>query len=359
MVRDFINKHATVKNLNYCQRVTANDGDTGEGYLREFQDNEKSLPTILTTSQKLSTGVDAPEVRNIILMRKVNSMIEFKQIVGRGTRLFEGKDYFTIYDFYDAYKLFNDPDWDGEPVDPVVKEPVTPPQPCNTCGERPCRCSIDDPGEPCQVCGYTKCRCNGKPKVMIKVRLADGKVRQLQNMIHTTFWSPDGRQISAKEFLENLFGELPSLFKNEDELRAIWSTPDTRKKLLLQLEERGFAKPQLQEFQKVLNAENSDLYDVLAYIAFESQMIDRGIRAEYARETITGLTDKQQEFINFVLNQYVKEGVEELDMDKLTELLELKYLQIADAKKELGSIANIRESFVNFQPMLYDRAIRI
>jgi type I restriction enzyme R subunit len=77
----------------------------------------------------------------------------------------------------------------------------------------------------------------------------------------------------------------------------------------------------------------------------------------FRSETITGLTDKQQEFINFVLNQYVKEGVEELDMDKLTELLELKYLQIADAKKELGSIANIRESFVNFQPMLYDRAI--
>lgn len=359
MVRDFINKHAKVKNLNYCQRVTANDGDTGEGYLREFQDNEKTLPTILTTSQKLSTGVDAPEVRNIILMRRVNSMIEFKQIIGRGTRLFEGKDYFTIYDYYEAYKLFSDPDWDGEPIDPEVKEPATPPQPCKSCGQRPCICSVDDPGEPCEVCGYTKCRCNSKPRVMVKVRLADGKVRQLQNMVHTTFWSPDGRQISAKEFLESLFGELPSLFKNEDELRTIWSAPDTRKKLLLQLEERGFAKPQLQEFQKVLSAENSDLYDVLAYIAFESQMIDRGIRAEYARETITGLTDKQQEFINFVLGQYVKEGVEELDMDKLTELLELKYMQIADAKKELGSIANIRDSFVGFQPMLYDRAIRV
>ena len=210
MVRDFINKHVKVKNLNYCQRVTANDGDTGEGYLRECQDNEKTLPTILTTSQKLSTGVDAPEVRNIILMRRVNSMIEFKQIIGRGTRLFEGKDYFTIYDFYGAYKHFSDPDWDGEPIDTEVKEPVTPPQPCNTCGQRPCLCSVDDPGEPCEVCGYTKCRCNAKSRIMIKVRLADGKVRQLQNMIHTTFWSPDGRQISAKEFLETLFGQLPS-----------------------------------------------------------------------------------------------------------------------------------------------------
>lgn len=359
MIRDFINKHVKVKNLNYCQRVTANDGETGEGYLRAFQNNEKQLPTILTTSQKLSTGVDAPEVRNIVLMRRVNSMIEFKQIIGRGTRLYEGKEYFTIYDFYGAYQHFNDPDWDGEPIDPEIMDPETTPQPCATCGQRPCVCSVDDPGEPCEVCGFTKCRCNSTAKIMVKVRLADGKVRELQSMIHTTFWSPDGRQISAKEFLESLFGQLPFLFKNEDELRAIWSKPDTRKKLLLQLEERGFAKPQLQEFQKVLNAENSDLYDVLSYIAFESQIVDRGIRAEYAKETIIGLTDKQQEFINFVLQQYVRQGVDELDINKLSELLELKYMQISDAKKELGSIANIREAFIGFQPLLYDRAISI
>jgi type I restriction enzyme R subunit len=126
MVRDFINKHVKVKNLNYCQRVTAKDGDTGEGYLREFQDNEKTLPTILTTSQKLSTGVDAPEVRNIILMRRVNSMIEFKQIIGRGTRLFDGKDYFTLFDFVNAHKHFADPEWDGEPQDPEPG-PIRPP----------------------------------------------------------------------------------------------------------------------------------------------------------------------------------------------------------------------------------------
>ena len=358
MVRDFINKHVVVKNLNYCQRVTADDGDAGESYLRAFQDDEKTIPTILTTSQKLSTGVDAPQVRNIVLMRKVNSLIEFKQIVGRGTRLSDGKDYFTIYDFYGAYEHFKDPNWDGEPLEPEPQEPRTPPQPCSICGKRPCQC-VPIVGEPCPMCGYSNCRCNNQPKTMVKVRLSDGKVRQLQNMVQTTFWSPDGSQITSKEFLESLFGTLPQLFKSEDELREIWSKPDTRKKLLLQLEERGFAKPQLQEFQKVLSAENADLFDVLAYVAYESKIIDRGIRAEYAKETISGLSDKQQEFINFVLGQYVKEGVDELDMDKLTELLELKYMQMADAKKELGSIANIRESFVSFQPMLYKKALAI
>ena len=101
-VRDLINQMKTSTDPNYCQRVTANDGALGEQHLRDFQDNEKTIPTILTTSQKLSTGVDARNIRNIVLMRPINSMIEFKQIIGRGTRLYDGKDYFTIYDFVKA-----------------------------------------------------------------------------------------------------------------------------------------------------------------------------------------------------------------------------------------------------------------
>ncbi len=128
LVRDLINKHSDNKDPFYCVRVTANDGEAGEQFLREFQDNEKTLPTVLTTSQKLSTGVDARNIRNIALMRPVSSMIEFKQIIGRGTRLFNGKEYFTIYDFVNAYKNFADPEWDGEPVEPLI---------CNASGHIP------------------------------------------------------------------------------------------------------------------------------------------------------------------------------------------------------------------------------
>ena len=116
LVRDIINQLKTRIDPNYCVRVTAEDGELGDQWLRTFQDNDKTIPTILTTSQKLSTGVDARNVRNIVLMRPINTMIEFKQIIGRGTRLFEGKDYFTIYDFVKAYEHFNDPEWDGEPM---------------------------------------------------------------------------------------------------------------------------------------------------------------------------------------------------------------------------------------------------
>jgi len=140
-VRNLINQYADSANPNYCHRVTADDGALGEQHLSDFQDNEKSIPTVLTTSQKLSTGVDAPEIRNIVLLRPVRSMVEFKQIVGRGTRLYDGKDYFTIYDFVEAYKHFNDDEWDGPalPPDgstgsPTVKES------CKVCGCKPCIC---------------------------------------------------------------------------------------------------------------------------------------------------------------------------------------------------------------------------
>ncbi|MEI6435689.1 MAG: DEAD/DEAH box helicase family protein [Bacteroidota bacterium] len=358
-IRDLINQYATSKNPNYCHRVTANDGKIGEQHLRDFQDNEKNIPTILTTSQKLSTVVDAPEVRNIVLLRPINSMIEFKQIIGRGTRLFDGKDYFTIYDFVKAHHHFSDPEWDGEPEEPETPEPRPQKNPCQFCWQTPCICVRETEPEPCEVCGYVMCRCDTPSMRMIKVKLADGKGRQFQHMVKTTFWSPDGRPISAEEFLESLFGALPELFKSEDELRTIWSKPDTRKKLLAELSEKGFAKQQLQEFQRILNAENSDLYDVLAYIAFHSDIIERAIRADKAKIHLYNYDPKQQEFLNFVLSQYVKEGVEELDETKIGDLLVLKYHAIADAKKELGDIATIRNTFIDFQTYLYDKRVAI
>jgi type I restriction enzyme R subunit len=167
LVRDLINKHKESKDPNYCQRVTANDGFLGEQYLREFQDNEKTIPTILTTSQKLSTGVDARNIRNIVLMRPVNSMIEFKQIVGRGTRLFDGKEYFTIIDFVDAYHHFLDPEWDGEPIDQTTEE--VEPKEHKESGE---------PKEP----GPTPEPPEEQPK-KLKIKLRDGKEREIQHMV--------------------------------------------------------------------------------------------------------------------------------------------------------------------------------
>lgn len=355
VVRDLVNQFKTNKDPNYCVRVTANDGEIGETYLREFQDNEKTIPTILTTSQKLSTGVDARNVRNIVLLRPVNSMIEFKQIVGRGTRLFEGKEFFTIYDFVDAFHHFSDPEWDGEPIEPFEgKAPKAQGETCQDCGQMPCICPKPDP-KPCEICGEFSCNCNKYKKVKIKLR--DGKEREIQSMISTSFWSADGKPISAEQFLNNLFGELPNLFKDEAQLREIWSKPNTRKQLLEKLEEAGFPKSDLQVVQQLVNLEKSDLFDVLEYVFNGNyNAMTREERVATSKATIFALLDsKQQEFIEFVLSKYVESGVEELDIDKLPTLITSKYKSFEDAREELGGdLGKLSSMFIEFQKYLYE-----
>ena len=356
MVRDLINQYSTSKSPNYCHRVTADDGGIGEAHLRDFQDNEKSVPTILTTSQKLSTGVDAPEIRNIILMRPVKSMVEFKQIVGRGTRIFEGKDYFTIYDFVDAHEHFKDPEWDGDPEPPEGGGEGGEKAPCKKCGERPCICEKPGP-ESCAECGNDPCSCEGGSRAFIEVKLSRGKALAIDSMIHTTFWSADGTMISAEEFVQQLFGDLPSLFQNEDELRKIWSLPETRKKLLQELSDKGYTEAQLADLRKLVHGEDSDLFDVLNYVAYQKDLVPRLDRAAQAMIQIKDYDPKQQAFLNFVLRQYVKEGVTELDDAKLADLLKLNYGAIDDAKVELGGIKEIRETFIGFQEHLYQKSV--
>ncbi len=355
VVRDYINQIKTSKDPSYCQRVTAEDGALGEQHLRDFQDNEKSIPTILTTSQKLSTGVDARNVRNIVLMRPVNSMIEFKQIIGRGTRLYDGKDYFTVYDFVKAHHHFQDPEWDGEPLaeetcskcgcDPCACE-VKAPKPCAECGQQPCEC----PKANCPECGKADCDCRRRSKV--KVKLADGKFRNIQSMTMTSFWH-DGKPVSSGQFMEMLFGKLPEFFTNEEELRQLWSVPDTRTKLLQGLAEKGFGPEQLAEMQKSIEAENSDLFDVLAHVAYALPPLTREERAVKAKvEISTQFNSKQQVFLDFVLSHYIKSGVGELDSTKLSQLLKLKYdNSINDAVADLGN--DIGQAFTGFQKFLY------
>jgi type I restriction enzyme R subunit len=358
LVRDLINQMKSIADPNYCHRVTADDGALGEQYLRDFQDNEKTIPTILTTSQKLSTGVDARNIRNIVLMRPINSMIEFKQIIGRGTRLYDGKDYFTIYDFVKAHHHFSDPEWDGEPIDPATCPTcgsypcVCQNYPCAVCHERPCICRR----KPCSVCGQRPCVCDKPESKRAKIKLADGKERNIQHMMSTTFWHADGRPISAQQFMEMLFGKLPEFFKNEDELRALWSAPSTRRKLLDGLREKGFGHDQLKEMQKIIDAEKSDLFDVLAHVAYALQPITREERALKARADISAhFNGNERAFLDFVLSHYVTIGVEELDQEKLTPLLRLKYHDsISDAIADLGGDpATIAQTFARFQQYLY------
>ena len=232
---------------------------------------------------------------------------------------------------------FSDPEWDGEPLEPDPSGPRPPPGPPGPVPPHP-----PPPSPP--------------PRPLpIKVKLADGKERKIQHMTATTFWSADGRPMSAAQFLEVLYGTLPEFFKDEDELRRIWSAPDTRKALLAGLADKGFGREPLAEMQKIIEAEKSDLFDVLAYVAFAAEPVTRAERAAAAHAAAaTEFTERQQAFVDFVLAQYVRLGVDELDSDKLPPLLKLKYGNaLSDAFKDLGKPEQVRRVFAGFQKYLY------
>ena len=341
LVRDLINQESVIKKPDYCVRVTANDGALGDTYLRQFQDNDKTIPTILTTSQKLSTGVDARNVRNVVLMRPVGSMIEFKQIIGRGTRLFEGKHFFTIIDFVNASSKFADKEWDGTPLPP--EEPKEPRKP-----REPKEGGIEggDGGE-------------DKTVEKLRIKLGDGKERLIQSMQSMQFFL-DGKVVSAQEFIQKIFNtlKLPELFENEDALRKLWASPVTRRELLARLEKEGCGKADLLNLQEMINAENSDLFDVLEYISFARQPISRSERVKAAESNIYALlNEKQKDFIGFVLRNYIQDGVDELDISKLSTVIKSKYGGIPEAEKALGDVGEINKVFVDFQRHLYSKQV--
>jgi type I restriction enzyme R subunit len=313
-------------------------------------------------------------------------MIEFKQIIGRGTRMYDGKSFFTVYDFVKAHHNFSDPEWDGEPLPRDEKPDHEPCDICNdkpctcvceTCGFNPCNC-VDEPSdepcsecnqspcqcvvEPCNECGDTPCSCvpgedDEKPDrpEKIFITLTDGKVRQIQHMKSVLFMGADGEMLTAKQFVEQLFGDLPRFFGNEDELRAIWSNPSTREKLLADLHEAGYDDEKLDSMKDIIDAKDSDVYDLLAFVAYARDTHTRTERVTTAKKGIhSEFTYKQIEFIDFILDKYIEDGVQELAAKKMRSLVELKYNTISDAAAEFGSPAAIRDTFIGFQKYLYE-----
>ena len=359
-IRDVINRMSKKKHPFYCVRVTADDGGKGENSLKLFQQNDKLIPTVLTTSQKLSTGVDARNVRNIVLLRPVNSIIEFKQIIGRGTRLFDDKYFFTIYDFVGASEHFYDPDWDGQPICPKCgNDPCTcgtdlidiPPKPvCPKCGQRPCVC--EKTVRPCPVCGNRPCTC--PKKKTIEIKLSAKHKREIFVAWEEKFMF-DGNLIGVDEFIKILYGKLGEYCGSEADLRTKWSAPDTRAAFLQKLADAGFEMDKLKRLQVLLSAEKCDLLDVLEYVAYALEMRERSERANNARQIITQTyTLPQQNFLSFVLAQYVDHGIDALSSDKLASLLETKYGTVQDGVRQLGSIPVIRNAFIDFQQHLYN-----
>ena len=371
IVRDMVNKHKKRPASNYCERVTADDGEVGETTLRAFQDNEKLLPTILTTSYKLSTGVDARNVRNIVLMRPIQNMVEFKQIIGRGTRIFDKKYYFTIYAFVGASDMFKDPDWDGDTYCPICgnwpctcekKLPPGPPKVCPKCGQSPCVCIP----EHCPVCGNLPCTCEDPKTNLIDIKLSTSRKLSLETTWEQKIFFGD-EFISLEEYVKKLFGKIPEFFPDADDLRKKWSNPETRQKLLQTLDEAGFAEEKLHLLKNMLKMQKCDLLDVLEYIAYNSTPMEREKRVEITtqkkkkkrveivrKQYVDTLNKEQREFDNLILQYYISNGFKELSVDNLKTFISIKFNSVSDAKESLQMTpVEIREHYFELQKRLY------
>lgn len=336
-----IDSYKTIKDNNYCVRVTSDEGEIGRGFLEDFQNNDKNIPTILTSSKMLTTGVDAKNVRNVVLTAPIRSMTEFKQIIGRGTRVYEGKDFFTIIDFVGATNLFYDERWDGiaEPTD----EPKPPkPKPIDSGsgeGDRTCGGGEIEPPIP------------PKEKVIIDIR---GKKLKVIN-IETTYVGDDGRPLKTDAYLELLIGILGEFYNDEEGLRMIWSTPAHRKELLNKLKEMNIDESQLDDLKTIFEAQESDIYDVLAHLSFNMEIktrAERVIAVEESDFVEKYHNQKAKIFIEFILDKYRKYGFKELEENKLSTLIEQSGYDKKDLIASFGEF-KIRDEYFGLQREIY------
>nr|WP_223175450.1 type I restriction endonuclease subunit R [Sulfuricurvum kujiense] len=341
-----IDKFKTIKDNNYCVRVTSDEGDIGRNFLEMFQNNDRDIPTILTSSKMLTTGVDAKNVRNVVLTAPIKSMTEFKQIIGRGTRVYEGKDFFTIIDFVGATNLFYDDRWDGIPEEvsggkgetsPTPRPPKEEDEDSNTGGGD--NTIIVDPPI--------------REKVTIDIR---GKKLKVIN-IETTYVGEDGIPLKTEDYLELLIGVLGKFYNNEDGLREIWSNPKNRKDLLNKLKEMNIDESQLDDLKQIFEAQDSDIYDVLAHLSFNMDIKSRNervIAVENSDFVEKYHNEKAKQFIEFILDRYRKDGVKELDDDKLGKLVDLSGLgTIREVAVNFGGIPQMGHEYLELQKEIY------
>lgn len=331
-IKRAIDKFKSVKRDDYCVRVTSDEGKIGLDYLKLFQDNDKSYPVILTSSKMLTTGVDAKNVRNIVLLANIGSMVEFKQIIGRGTRVYEGKDFFTILDFVGATKLFYDPKWDGEKIEELKEQ---------------------DEKEKITKEHIKQTKEESKEKKSVTIHLKGTKLKVLD--ITTTYVGAQGKPLSTKEFLEFLIGKLGEYYDDEAKLREIWSDQKNRERFLKALANDGVDENALKDLREIFQ-KDCDIYDVLAHLSFNAEIKtrqERVLQVENGEFLKRFQKEKAIKFIEFLLNRYQEYGIKDFD-DGLKPLIELSSLgNVRELADEFGGLEILKQSFDDLQREIY------
>lgn len=310
-----LNSDLVASHPDFVCRVTADEGDIGRGHLGRFQDVDTRTPTILTTSQLLTTGVDVPTCKNIVLARVIGSMSEFKQIIGRGTRVRDdyGKLWFNILDYTgSATRLFADPAFDGDPVRLTEEETRENGQASERViyseseeelvSGRPEWAVVDAPDEPRR-----------------KYYFDGGSVEITAHLVYEL--DTDGKQLRVVRYTDYAAENVRTLCPTARELREKWADPTQRSEIIQALEERGVSFAELAEQAKMPEA---DPFDLLCHLAFNAPLRTR-------RERAQRLKSERKNFFE----QYGSEARQILD-----ELLE-KYAEHGNAQFVLPDVLHV------------------
>lgn len=321
-----LNSDLVMQHPDYIARVTADEGAIGRGHLSRFQDVDAKTPVILTSSQMLTTGVDAPTCKNVVLARVVGSMSEFKQIIGRGTRLRDdyGKLWFNIVDYTgSATRLFADPDFDGDPAfvaEETVDDNGAVTATVETAPEEP---NTADPGETDPT--IVEPPGNEPPR---KFYFDGGQVEVVAHLVHEL--DPTGKQLRVVKYTDYAAESVRSLAPTSLELRARWADADKRAEIIAALNERGIDFAELGE---QAGQPDADPFDLLCHLAFNAPLRTR-------RERAQRLTAERKDFFE----QYSTEA-----QAILHELLE-KYAEHGDAQFLLPDVLRVPPISTHGQP---------
>lgn len=341
---------------DYVCRVTADEGGIGFGHLANFQDIDKPTPAILTTSQLLTTGVNAETVKNVVLARVVGSRPEFKQIIGRGTRLRVdyGKEFFNIIDFTGtATQHFADPEFDGEPTrieqvtigdDGEVVEQLNETEPSPECSTVE---SEDDP-ESAEITSEE----SGEPR---KFYVDGGKVEVIGHLVYDL--DADGKKLQVVRYTEYSARTVRSLFPNRDELQSRWSSPDARVQVLRELAERHIS---FDELVASTGYQDADAVDLLCHLAWNAPLLTRRQRAERVRKQSEDLFSRYgetaREILRLLLDRYIEQGV--IQFNRLSDVLKVEPFERFGTPSEIadryfGGVPAMRDAVTQLQATLY------
>ena len=329
---------------DYVCRVTSEEGDIGRGHLSSFQELEKSTPVILTTSRLLTTGVDVPTCKNIAIVRTVNSMTEFKQIIGRGTRVRSdyGKLWFSILDYTgSATRHFADPDFDGDPIDPPTETPIDvpilPPEPPPQPPEPPEGPIIVDPPEP----------------PLRKYYVDGGFVEIAAHVVYEL--DSSGKRLRIVKFTDYASEKVRSLWTSAAELRTHWSNARERSEIIETLEQHGITTEQLAENTKQPDA---DPFDLLCYVAYNAPLRTRRERAERLRKGRVDFFEyfkpEAREILNQILDKYIEHGTAQFKVPDILKVPPIStYGNVMEITEKFGGPDQLRTAVEKLQTLLY------